>query len=430
MTTLPVSAPPDASARVRSLSGFEHLFWAIDKINGFNFGIAVSFAGTMANSRWRDAFAQVQKRHPLLDAAINDNDPFAPYFTRGSGLPIPLTFQLRRSHEDWKRVMESEIAEPFDLSTGPLLRAAVLEDENGCDLVLTAHHAVTDGMGVLALVRELLRVLAGETLAELPVPAPAEERAAGIRASNPLPAALDLAVYAAEPQPRNRVYVSRNRKGKCAIASIRLSQEQTAQLLHFARREQTTIGAVLLAATASALRDLSPQLQEADLRLTTALDARPYLGNEEDFVLSINSPRAIAPYPDEGLAASARSIKSQIIPAQSFLAIEMVFGRIAGILAQNLDAATLVNLLVQAVGHDLGVSNLRTVEFPVQPDGLMVESVWGPSVLCGYEGEHFIGSATYGGSLHLVYSSYAPLSGLLESVQAKMIAAITEAQWD
>jgi Condensation domain len=425
MTTLPVSALPVTAAKIRPLSGFEHLFWALDKINGFNFGMAISFSGTIEHSRWRDAFSRVQKRHPFLDAGINEDDPHMPWFTRGGGLPIPLAFLRRNSSTDWQRVMESEIAEPFDLSTGPLLRAAVLEDEKGSDLVLTTHHAVIDGMGVLAVVRELLGALAGEALAELPIPPPAEVRATSMRALIPLPAAIELTNYAAEP--RNRTYSSRNRKGKCAIAALRISPEENARLLCYARREQTTIGAVLTAAAGSALRELSPQLKQADLRLTAALDARPYVGNEEDFVLSIISPRAIAPYPEEELAASARAIKAQIAPAQSFLAIEATFTRVSAILTQKVDAAALVNMLVEAVGHDLLVSNLKTVEIPVQPDGLVVESVWGPSVLTGYEGEHAIGAATFDGALHLVYSSFAPVSGLLGAIRDKLARACADA---
>lgn len=42
-----VSAPTmtSAPAMLRPLSGYERLFLAIDKINGFNFGIAVCFRG-------------------------------------------------------------------------------------------------------------------------------------------------------------------------------------------------------------------------------------------------------------------------------------------------------------------------------------------------------------------------------------------------
>jgi hypothetical protein len=242
---------------------------------------------------------------------------------------------------------------------------------------------------------------------------------------SPVPAPLAKPVD--EPQPRNRSYTSRNRKGRAVISALCLSQEQTSRLLRYARHEQTTIGAVLSAATLFALRDLSSQLKEADLRLTTAIDARPYLGNEDDFVLSIISPRAIAPYPNQTLSASARAIKTQIAPFQTFAAIATTFERVEGVLAQKLDAATLVNVMAQGFAHDVGVSNLRTVEFPVLSDCLAAESVWGPSVLVGYEGEHFIGSATFAGALHLTYSSFTPLPDLLKAVRETISNACGEA---
>jgi NRPS condensation-like uncharacterized protein len=317
--------------------------------------------------------------------------------------------------------MESEVAEPFDLPSGPLLRAVVLEDEKGCDLVLTANHAVIDGIGVIAVVRDLLVALSGQYLAELPVPPASEQRAVEVRALNPFPAAPEGA--GTEPQPRNRTYASRNRRGKSAITALRLSSEETLRLLRYARREQTTIGALMAAATASAVRELSPELIESDLRLAAAVDARPYLGNEDDFVLSIISARAIAPYPDGNFSASARAIKSQIAPHQSFEAIEDTFVRVGAVMSQKLDAAAIVNLLSQGFGSDVLISNLRTVEFSALPAGLAVESVWGPSVLAGIEGEHTIGSATFNGALHVVYSSFTPLPGLLDAIHQKIVSA-------
>ena len=427
MTALPISALRHVPAKLRSLSGFEHLFWAVDKVNGFNFAIAVSFRGSVAPARWRAAFAAVQKRHPFLNVAVNEDDPLAPFFASGAGLPISLAFQRRTSSIDWQRVMESEIAQLFDLSTAPLLRAVVLEDDAICDLVITAHHAVIDGIGVVAVIRDLLAALAGHALAALPVPPSAEHRAAQIRAANqwsvPEDAAEPAPWQADEAQPRNRTFVSRNRKGKCAITALRLSPDETARLLGYARRERTTIGAVLAAAAAEALRDLSPELKESDLRLTTALDARPYLSNQDDFVLSVISPRAIVSYPVANLFATARAIKSQIAPYQCFDAIEATFARVGAVLAQKFDAGTIVNLLSQGFGCDLLISNLKTVEFPALTGGLVAEAVWGPSVLVGIEGEHTIGSATFGGALHLVYSSFTPLPGFLEAVHEKLANA-------
>lgn len=428
------SSLPGVREAVRPLSGYERLFWAVDKINGFNFTVVVSFRGTIARTRWIDAFAQAQRKHPFLNVSINDDDPHAPYFVRGESLPIPLAFERRTSSTQWQRVMESEFGETFDPSTAPLLRAVLLEDEEGCDLVLTANHVIIDGIGVLGLVRDLLAALSGGTISALPDPPSAEDRVAEVRASTQLHAAQNG--HQAAPAQAGaggsaaatpaRMFVRRKATGKPTIEALRFSKDQTAMLLRCAREQQTTAGAVVLAALASGLRKLSPAMKEVDIHAATPVDARPYLGNEGDFVLSIGSARAVSPFPDMELWASARALKSQLAPFQSFGEIETTFGRVDAVLALKLDASALVDMLIGGFGHDVLLSNLKTVELPTAPDGLTVEAVWGPSVLLGVEGEQMVGVATFGGLLHLVYTSFSPVAGLLDMVQELIAEACVD----
>jgi hypothetical protein len=419
------STLPAVPAKLRPLSGYERLFLAVDKINGFNFGIAVTFRGKLDRARWIAAFAAVQKRHPLLNAGIDGDEPQAPFFFRVEGLPIPLAFRARAASDDWQRGMETDVAEPFDLSTGPLLRATLLEDGSGCDLILAAHHAVIDGIGVITLIGDLLQSLAGHALPPLPLPPTAEEHVARVLpppAAQPAPAGPN-APPPPPPPAAGRGFKSRNRKGKASLSALRLSPEQTAQLQRCARREQTTLGALLMAAMESTLRTLSPAHKEAELHLIAPINLRPYLGNENDFVLSVITARAITPPSDQDLFAAARTIKSKILPFQSAAGAGEIFARVAALLAMGFDSATIGNILIEGFAHDVSVSNLRKVEFPTVPDGLTVESVWGPSVLLGFDAEHVLGSATFAGALHLVYSSFAPLPGLLETLQEKLAHA-------
>jgi NRPS condensation-like uncharacterized protein len=428
------STLPRVPAKLRPLSGYERLFLAVDKINGFNFGIAVSFRGKLDHARWTAAFAAAQKRHPLLAAGIDGEEPHPPFFFRSAGLAIPLAFRARSSADDWQRVMESDIAEPFDLSAGPLLRATLLEDPHstdlaGCDLIVTAHHSVIDGVGVLGLIGDLLQSLSGHALADLPLPPTAEEHVARVLRP-PLAQSVPADPNAPPPPPpaAGRGFKSRNRKGKSSISAFRLSPEQTARLQRCVRREQTTIGALLMAAMESALRTLSPALKQAELHLIAPIDLRPHLGNENDFVLSVITGRAIQGASDQDLFASARTIKSSILPLQSAAAAGAVFARVAAVLAMEFDSATFVNILIEGFGHDVSVSNLRKVEFSTVPAGLTVESVWGPSVLLGFDAEHVLGSATFAGALHLIYSSFAPLPGLLDTLGAQLTQACAESE--
>jgi hypothetical protein len=43
------------------------------------------------------------------------------------------------------------------------------------------------------------------------------------------------------------------------------------------------------------------------------------------------------------------------------------------------------------------------------------------------EGEHAIGAATFDRALHLVYSSFSPVAGLLDRIREKLMAACVDA---
>ena len=97
-------------------------------------------------------------------------------------------------------------------------------------------------------------------------------------------------------------------------------------------------------------------------------------------------------------------------------------------MAMNLDSAALIDTVGSKFGHDVILTNLKHVHFPLLPDGLTVEAVWGPSVLMGYAGEHTVGATTFDGALHLLYTSHSPVAGLLEKVQKTIAAACAEAR--
>ena len=415
---------------LRPLSPYERLFWAFDRVNVFNFAVAVTFRGTIGHTRWIAAFAEVQERHPFLNASLNLDDPHAPIFMRAANLPVPLIFRPRTSPTEWQRAMEAEWVKPFDPSTAPFLRAVLLEDNDGCDLILTADHVVLDGMGAIGLVRDLLAALSGQKLPPLPVPPSAEDRVACVRSttaqSTETPQA-DENVQQAIAVLRERTITRHLGTEAPTIDALRLTPELTAQLLRCCRRQQTTVGSALLAALASALRTLSPALETADIRLAVPIDARPYLDNAADFVLSITSGRGVSPYPAEGLWESARTIRSQLVQFQSFVEIEATFNRVQAAMSANLEPTMLVDYLASKVGHDLLLTNLKCVNFPSPPDNLTIENVWGPSVLAGYKGEHVVGSATFNGALHMLYTSHCPATGLLETVQQTIVAACADA---
>jgi Condensation domain len=423
--------PQMHSEALRRLSPLERLFDAIDQTNGFNFSIAVTFRGNVAHSGWVAAFAQVQQRHPFLRASLNRDDLQAPYVQRSESSLIPLTFERRTSSTQWQSVMEAQGEEPFAASAAPLVRVNILEDDRGCDLIVTAHHAILDGMGALLLIRDVLAVLSGERLAPLAMPLAAEDRIEEARSSAPPQSIMDPQAAEAWQQflatrpPRSFERHAGTRRP--IISSLRLSPEETSQLLRSARKQQTTLGAVLLTALTAAVRELNASLTKSDIRFSIPVDARPYLKNDDDFVLSISLPQGVCLYPGTDFWENARTLRLQLTAFQSLDGIEAYFGAIRVAMDQNLDATTLIDVVAKHHGVDITLTNMKHVTFPMIIDGMTVEAVWGPSVSSCIAGCLVLGSATFNGALHLVYTTYTPLPELLGKLQEILRKACSDA---
>ncbi|HEX6359993.1 amino acid adenylation domain-containing protein [Actinophytocola sp.] len=144
-------------------SSGQRRLWLLDQLipgsPAYNIGWHVRLTGPLDKSRLAWALTSVVNRHEALRTT----------FTATDGLPA----QVVVSHVDvpLPDIVESTIdmlvRQPFDLATGPLVRAGLATvgpDEHL--LLLVVHHAVVDGWSCGILFDELARCYAGETLAE------------------------------------------------------------------------------------------------------------------------------------------------------------------------------------------------------------------------------------------------------------------------
>lgn len=126
----------------------------------YHMPLAVTFAHEPDFGLLTKSCAAVVERHALLSSAIVDRDGVA-YLTRASAAGLRIA-GLRRAGPD--ESVDEEIARPFDLAEGPLVRFALF----GRTLMITAHHLVFDGHSKEVLLRDLAAFYAGEIPAPLP----------------------------------------------------------------------------------------------------------------------------------------------------------------------------------------------------------------------------------------------------------------------
>ncbi len=156
------SATEDDTFVFPTSSGQRRL-WLLDQLipgsTAYNTAWHVRLTGRLDRPRLERALATVVDRHDALRTT----------FTAADGVPAQVV--VSRVDVRITDIRESEAdalaRRPFDLATGPLLRAglaAVGPEEHV--LVLVAHHAVVDGWSCELLFDELARAYAGEELEE------------------------------------------------------------------------------------------------------------------------------------------------------------------------------------------------------------------------------------------------------------------------
>ncbi|HSK79061.1 MAG TPA: non-ribosomal peptide synthase/polyketide synthase, partial [Thermoanaerobaculia bacterium] len=161
------------------LSFSQERLWLIDQIEpgnaAYNLGTALRFSGRLRPELLAAVFSGIVRRHETLRTTygtlggvpvqtVHEAAPFALPVVDLTALPGDLR------ETEARRVAGEEGLRPFDLTRGPILRAALLRLGAG-DHVLSfnMHHIASDGWSMGVLVREVMALYGGEELPELPV---------------------------------------------------------------------------------------------------------------------------------------------------------------------------------------------------------------------------------------------------------------------
>ncbi|MFF3783979.1 amino acid adenylation domain-containing protein [Streptomyces sp. NPDC001933] len=126
---------------------------------------AFNLAGPLDTDALRAAGADLLARHPNLGAVFPAGLAVIP------ASPRP---DFRVVDGEAEEVLAADLAEPFDLARGPLLRLTVIRrGPERADLVLTSHHVLSDGWSAPRILTELFALYTARVRGEAPaLPAP------------------------------------------------------------------------------------------------------------------------------------------------------------------------------------------------------------------------------------------------------------------
>jgi hypothetical protein len=119
-------------------------------------GLGARIRGDLDGSRLTAALQLARRKHPRLGTRVHLEPDRSAWLTTEGVPDIPLLIHRRESAHDWVGTYLEQTQIPFPITTGPLVRFILLQDDEGADLVMLCHHLVMDGHSALYLFHELL----------------------------------------------------------------------------------------------------------------------------------------------------------------------------------------------------------------------------------------------------------------------------------
>jgi NRPS condensation-like uncharacterized protein len=271
----------------RPLDPGEAFFFMSDHLSSMNFVVFAERTGNLAPERLRSALDTLQSENLLLQTRIGWNDAQGLYFEHAPANSIALQCQPV-SADNWQGPIEAEFSRPFALGTAPLMRCIYLQQPERCVLALSFHHAIADGRAGIALLRQLLGLLAAD--AAMPPKANAAALPAMIdlmpphfrwaeqpEAAKQLKAAL-INDYRRHGAPATLPWLdSANSVRSPKFIRLTLNPDLTAQLIERARQHRTSVHGVLCAAQLMAQSALQTDGAATTFLLSSPVDMRAHL---------------------------------------------------------------------------------------------------------------------------------------------------------
>ncbi|MFP2902796.1 condensation domain-containing protein, partial [Corallococcus sp. 4LFB] len=161
----PSALEPIARDEAPPLSFAQQRLWFIDQLEPgsalYNVPVAVRLQGTLQRGALVRALNEVVRRHEALRTTFEPHEGQAVQRIHPHAR-LPLAdvdlegFTREQREEEVRRRLGLELAEPFDLNRGPLIRASLLRLESTEHvLLITMHHIVSDGWSLGVLIREV-----------------------------------------------------------------------------------------------------------------------------------------------------------------------------------------------------------------------------------------------------------------------------------
>ena len=412
----------------RQLSGPERLRLMLPNANVV---MVARIQGPISPEGLEGAVSKVRERHAFLGVRVDIDEKQTGRFTPEGVPAIPIRVVPREGSDRWMEVAIEEHRQAFLYEVGPLIRLALVMSDEVSELIVTAHHAICDGLSLAYLFRDILRNLADpdRRVARLPVPPLVDESMLPVTVLGGLLSRLGIKVVnwawrrkgirfdPADHRELHRTFWQDHRGHMLVWA---LSEAQTSALVSRCRRARVTVNTALTTAFAFAQGQVEAPSDHLR-KIVVSVDFRERLTRPVDgaFAFYASAVRPELDYdPGTPFWDAARAFHTRI---RELLTDESIFEsqRLSAFDPSLLDALPfakygkledrLADRIVEKMGIDrisasLIVTNLGRLDFPVDYGPLRLEALYGPYVYTDTV-EKYLGAATVDGRMHFTLCS-------------------------
>ncbi|MFS8203411.1 phthiocerol/phthiodiolone dimycocerosyl transferase family protein [Streptomyces sp. CWNU-52B] len=383
--------------------------------NPVQFSLVAELEGHVSAADLAKALMCVQGRHPLLGAAVDRSGSEALY-RRAEG---PIGVGTAVAGTPWQAIVASEQTRPIPAEPGPLLRAVLIPGDAGCSVVLTFAHQITDGVGGLQVLLELVAALDGEEGGGPThgVPRSQEDLLAGLARPEP-PEDKEKVEVEVEDERMDAAGELVPFSGRLPhVSALALDQELTARLVDRCRAEHVSVHAALCAAASTVFHRGGREF----VRVLSPVDLRRAVGLPADIANRFAGARTASDAADaDDFWALTRHHHQALGRQRTPDVLRAGSAALSQSPPQTPEVAEAMMAAVTAA--DIQITNLGAAEAH-RSNPASLRALWGPAQITQLRGEHVLGVVTVGGRLRMTELTHDPVPALLPELGAALAQA-------
>ncbi|HUT80474.1 MAG TPA: condensation domain-containing protein [Candidatus Bathyarchaeia archaeon] len=160
---------------LRELNEIEYISYAVGQ--PFNIVVMLRFNGYISKDWIVEIIDRLQKKHPLLQVRITEDDNGRLWFTKEEVGKIPVIELVHHDDSQALNEFHKQLTTPFDLLEKklPLMRVAVLSSTTKSEIVICCSHTISDGFSMILFIKDMLKLLTKSEISEEIIDLPAKE---------------------------------------------------------------------------------------------------------------------------------------------------------------------------------------------------------------------------------------------------------------